>query len=97
MSHIDTLKTYEDLMASGVPSEQAKSHVHALNSSFDGVATKDDLNNLRSDFTKDLTNMADRLESHLKIFFVYTIFGGIALTIIFPIILQLILKQFGWS
>lgn len=41
MSHIDTLQTYEDLVNSGVPEQQAKAHVHSLDKSFDNVVTKD--------------------------------------------------------
>lgn len=46
MAHIDTLQYFENLVSSGVPEEQAKAQVHALNASFDNVATKDDLFNL---------------------------------------------------
>jgi hypothetical protein len=37
MSHVDTLKIFEDLVASGTPSEQARAQVKALDDAFDGV------------------------------------------------------------
>lgn len=37
MSHIDTLKTYEDLIATGIPENQAKAQVKALDEAFDGI------------------------------------------------------------
>lgn len=43
MSHIDTLTVFEELVAAGVPELQAKAQVHTLNTSLDGVATKEDL------------------------------------------------------
>lgn len=47
--HIDTLKTYEDLIASGTPAPQARAHVVSLNSAFDNVVTSKDLKILEND------------------------------------------------
>ncbi len=49
MNHIDTLKTYDDLVNSGVPTSQARAHVHALDSSFDSVVTRKDLSIMEQD------------------------------------------------
>ena len=48
MAHIDTLKVFDKLIASGLTPEQARMHSEILNSSFDGVATKEDLHQLES-------------------------------------------------
>lgn len=49
MSHIDTLKVYRQYVGAGYTDQQATCAVDALNSSFDGVATKDDLKSLEKD------------------------------------------------
>ena len=41
MSHIDTLKNYDDLINSGVHEKEARAHINALDKSFDNVVTKD--------------------------------------------------------
>ena len=43
MAHINTLQRFDELVAAGVPEHQARAHVDILNSSFDSMATKDDL------------------------------------------------------
>ena len=49
MEHINTLKYYKNLLAGGVPEEQAEVQTHALNSAFDHLATKEDLNSVKAD------------------------------------------------
>lgn len=65
MAHIDTLQVYKDLVTSGVPEKQAEAQVHALNSAFDGVATKDDLSRLAIDTKEWINNLESRLESKI--------------------------------
>lgn len=55
MSHIDTLKTFDDLVASGVSEDQARAHINILDKSFNGVATKDDLLLLEKDIIKEIS------------------------------------------
>ena len=43
MSHINTLRIYEDLITSGIPEKQAKAQVHAIENFITDLATKDDL------------------------------------------------------
>ena len=43
VASIDTLQAYENLVASGIPEQQAKAQVHLLNGSLSDLATKDDL------------------------------------------------------
>jgi hypothetical protein len=58
MEHVNTLKAYKDLVAAGVNEEQAEAQVMVLNSSFESVATKNDLNlmeaNLKHFFTWEI-------------------------------------------
>lgn len=46
MAHIDTLQVYKEYLSGGYTESQAITAVKALNTSFDGVATKEDLNSL---------------------------------------------------
>ena len=80
MAHIDTLKTFDKLVASGVAPEQARMHSDILNASFDHVATKDDLK---------------MLEKDLKYFFINSFVGFIYAPVIVGIIIALILKWLG--
>lgn len=66
MANIDTLKAYEELKASGFSEIEAKAQVHLLNTSLDGLATKN-----------DLKQGLDGLEKDLKYFFVNLIIGSI--------------------
>ena len=46
MAHIDTLQVYKEYLSGGYTESQAITALKALNASFDGVATKEDLNSL---------------------------------------------------
>jgi len=87
-SNIDTLKTYEDLIASGIPDSQAKAHVKALNKSLDGLATKDDLKATEAFLKQELTIVKSDIKS------------DIAFMVMLPIIIafaaQILLKKKGW-
>lgn len=82
MRHIDTLKTFEDLVASGVPESQAKTQARLLDSAFDNAVTSEQLN-------FGLTN----LKHELQIFFTWEL--GIVL--LSALIIPIITKRFGWS
>jgi hypothetical protein len=84
MAHIDTLKTFDRLVASGVAPEKARIHSDILNASFDQVATKDDL-------AQGLAG----LEKDLKYFFINSFVGFIYAPVIVGIIIALILKWVG--
>jgi hypothetical protein len=86
MSHIDVFKTYEDLLASGIPESQAKAQVRALDNALERVVTKDDLKTALNSFEKEM-----------KIFFGYLVAGSIFVTYVMPIIIALILKKLGIS
>ncbi len=75
MEHINTLKTYKNLIASGVPEQQAEAHVYALNSGFDSAVTTD-----------VLTTALNKLEYDLKMFFVYLVAGTLITLLLFPLI-----------
>jgi hypothetical protein len=81
MSHIDTLKVYEDLVESGVPETQAKAHVHSLDKSFDGVVT-----------TESLSIALKGLEFDLKIF----LGGEIGLLFLAAFLLPKAAKKWHW-
>jgi hypothetical protein len=57
MEHINSLDAFDRLVASGIPETQARAHVRELNSSFDGVATKQDLIRLEKDLTKEISGL----------------------------------------
>lgn len=78
MSHINTLRIYEDLITSGIPEKQAKAQVHAIENFITDLATKD-----------DLSSVMKMLEKDLKIFFGYLVGGTIIIAILIPIILKL--------
>lgn len=58
MSHIDTLKTYQDYLAAGYTEKQALTAVQSLEKSFDGVVTKEYLHSelalFKSEMRSDL-------------------------------------------
>lgn len=84
MAHIDTLQTFDRLVASGVAPDQARTHSEILNASFDSVATKEDLKlGLQS------------LEKDLKFFFISSFVGFIYAPVIAGIIIAGILKWLG--
>lgn len=80
VASIDTLQAYENLVASGIPEQQAKAQVHLLNGSLSDLATKDDLK---------------MLEKDLKYFFINSFVGFIYAPVIVGIIIALILKWLG--
>ncbi len=84
MEHINTLENFDRLVASGVSEEQARAHVYALNSSFDGVATKQDLELLEKDIKNDIKQQIKELEYSLKVFVGAIIFGSLILGFILP-------------
>ncbi len=64
MAYIDTLKAFDDLVASGINEKQARTQVNVLDSSFNGIAnkldsfaTKDDLKNLEERLDNDITTI----------------------------------------
>lgn len=102
MSHINTLQVYEDLVKSGVSAEQAKAHVYALDTSFDGAATKEDLESMKLATKKDFENFEIRFDSKLdkaihglKWFMVSTTLGTILIGFILPLIIAFSLKKLG--
>lgn len=84
MAHIDTLQTFDRLVASGFTPEQARAHSEILNASFDGVATKE-----------DLQNSLQNLEKDLKYFFISSFIGFVYAPVIAGIIIAGILKWLG--
>lgn len=46
---MDTLQAYDNLIAANVPEKQARAQVYLLNSSLDGLATKEDVNRIEVD------------------------------------------------
>lgn len=46
---MDTLKAYDNLIAASIPESQARAQVYLLNSSLDGLATKEDVNRIEVD------------------------------------------------
>lgn len=73
MAHIDTLQVYKEYIQAGYTESQATAAVKTLNASFDGVATKNDLNHLENKVDLKL----DALEKDLKYFFISFIVGSI--------------------
>lgn len=68
MEHVNTLRAYKDLLASGVSETQAEAQVNLLNSSLDSMgnllnssldrmATKDDLRNLEKHLTSEIAHL----------------------------------------
>lgn len=84
MAHIDTLSVYREYLTAGYTDTQSEAAVRALNASFDGVATKD-----------DLTNAIEKLEKHLKIFFSYLVGGTLLIAYIIPITIAIVLRVCG--
>lgn len=78
MEHINTLKAFDNLVASGVPADEARAQVEALNSAFDGVATKQDLADLESRLESKIDLTESKLEAKLdsKFNILFTI-GGV--------------------
>lgn len=71
MEHVNTLKAYKDLISSGVSEKEAEAHVYLLNTAFDNVVTKKDLNILEND---------------LKIFFSWILGATLLVAFILPIL-----------
>lgn len=90
MSHIDTLKVYEELVESGVPEQQAKAHVHLLNASFDSVATKDDLLRMEVATKQDFIRLEKDIDSKFK--YVYVLGAAIFAVSSIPIIQKVLLN-----
>ena len=67
MEHISTLETFDNLVASGIPAEQARAHVYSLNRSLDRLATKDDLNRLGMETKQDIKNFEEKLENKIDL------------------------------
>lgn len=87
-SNIDTLKTYEELRASGMPEKQAKAQVQALNSSLDGLATREDLKATESFLKQELMIVKGDIQSNLALIIIIPIFIAFAI--------QITLKKKGW-
>lgn len=86
MSHIDTLKAYDELILSGTPDKQAREQIGFFTSSIEGLATKEDL--------KTAINM---LEKDIKLFIASLVGITVILSIILPIATTFISKKFGWG
>ena len=67
MEHINTLKYYKKLVAGGVPEEQAEVQTHSLNSAFDHLATKEDLNRVIDDL-KDVKSDVREIKGDIRKF-----------------------------
>ncbi len=92
MAHIDTLEMYREYLGAGYSEAQAVTAVKALNSSFDGVATKQDLSVLEKDLKNNVKQQIKRSEYSLKSFVAKLIFGSLILGFILP----KIASAFGW-
>lgn len=66
MSHIDTLKMYKQHLEAGYSEEMALEAVYSLNNSFDGVATKSDINNAVKDLEYDMNLKFLQVDSQFK-------------------------------
>lgn len=80
MSHIDTLKTFDDLVASGINPDHARANIKSLETYTTDLVTK-------SDLTTAITG--------LKIYILQTIGAAIFIPIILQIFLQIVLKKLG--
>lgn len=60
-----TLQHFDALIAEGVPEKQARAHVMSLSQAFNGIATKDDLNNLEARIDTKLDSLEHRLENKI--------------------------------
>jgi hypothetical protein len=92
MAHTDTLGMYKNYIAGGYSDEQATAAVQCLESSFNRVATKDDLNDLERDFNISLHNGLNNLEKDLKIFLAYVLGGTLMVAFIVPLLIQAIVR-----
>ena len=81
MAHIDTLKAFRELVASGMPEKQAEAQVSVLDSSL-------------RDATEDLATKKDLeiLEKDLKVFFGYTVGGSFLALFLAPLLIAVGLK-----
>ncbi len=66
MTHIDTLEVYREYIAAGYTENQAVTAVKVLNASFNGVATKEDLNLLEEKLETRLGARIDAVEARLE-------------------------------
>lgn len=65
--NIDTYKTIRLLQAKGFSEEQAEGVVEALQSiALSGVATKQDINDLRSELKQDINNLRHEFKNEFK-------------------------------
>lgn len=85
MEHINSLETFDNLVASGIPENQARAQVKTLNRAFDGIVTKEFLKVSLLDFAREykLDNLG------LKVNFLLWING-----ISFTAFVGLIIKDF---
>jgi hypothetical protein len=88
MSHIDTLKAYEDLVESGLTEKQAKAQVRTLDNSLDELATKEYLNKEFSIFRSDMRADISGLKGDISFMIILPIFIGF--------VVQFLLKKKGW-
>lgn len=66
---LDTHEAFEDMVASGLPKEQAESIVRVLKKSNNDLATKQDIESVRSDLKHDIESVRSELKqeiAHLK-------------------------------
>ena len=66
MAHIDTLKAYKQYLEAGYTEDQAVTAVQALNSSFDTVATKEDIRALEKDLHKEINRLEKDLHKEIQ-------------------------------
>ena len=88
MAHIDTLEMYKQCLSAGVPESQAMAAVRALDSLFNDLLTKDDLNSGLQKLENDLKLYVGRIIGS-------TIGGSFLFVLIFPFIMSIIFKKLG--
>ncbi len=76
---IDTLKVQRDLTAAGLNDRQAEAIVHALASTEDRVATKEDIDSLRTELRAEMNALEARLTRKMygAAFLIITILGAL--------------------
>lgn len=94
--HINTLQQFDDLRASGMPEEQARAHVQALNFAFDGIATKEDLNSLEQRIDAKIDSLEYKLENKIdsKFNMLLMLGGAMFLVSVLPV-LERFVKYLG--
>lgn len=65
VEHIPTLKIFDDYLAAGYSEKEARCAVYTLNTVFDSVATKKDIERLEKSIEKDISNLENKLDSKI--------------------------------